>query len=196
MNDAEHGRPPARGAEDRGEQVRDLASRWPRGLGGRVDAEALAARWVASRAAAQAAGLPAWARAPLSPALASALFEARRARRLVRGLEPATAQLEREAAGRRRAGGETGSGAAGRIARLLVVSEDSSERLLRKVERLHAIHEDVLEVLVVLADEWQLGGALFGTGERARVVLIDHKDAVARLLAAVDPVESGSPGPA
>ncbi|MEZ4330385.1 MAG: hypothetical protein R3F35_01420 [Myxococcota bacterium] len=172
-----------------------LASRWPRTLAERVDPETLAESWIRSRRGAGAAGLPAYPRAPLSPALASALFEARRARRVVRGLEPASAALAQGAAGRRaaahrqRAGEVEGDGAAGRavrIARLVVISADASARLFRKIERLYADHRDVVEVLVVLTDELGLGAASFGPGERARVVLIDHKDAVARILAAVE----------
>ena len=39
-----------------------------------------------------------------------------------------------------------------------------------------------LEVLVVLCDELDLGAAAFGGGQRARALLVEHKEAVVRVL--------------
>jgi hypothetical protein len=184
------------GASGLDDEARSLASRWPRRVIESGVAEALAERWVASRASARAGGLPPYARAVLSPALATTLFEARRARRAVRGLEPASEVLEREAIGRGRAGQMGGApGRPARIARLLLVSSDGSDRLYRKIERLRISHGVIVEVLVIAGDEQALGAAVFGPGERARVVLIDHKEAVARVVEAIDAFETaGSTG--
>lgn len=170
-------------------EIEALAARWPRILieGGR--AERLSEGWVASGRAARAAGRPAFAEHPFAPALVSALFEARRARRLVRGLEAAEAALEAQRRGvvaQRDSALHASPSAPQRISRLLLISDDGSDRFYRNVERLQRNHGAVLEVIRVTCDELRLGVAVFGPGKRVRAFLVDHKDAVVRVLESLD----------
>ncbi|MFO0687350.1 MAG: hypothetical protein U0900_01430 [Myxococcota bacterium] len=166
------------------DEIRTLARRWPRELIQAGEADALAARWVESGRAAEASGRPRWAGGALTPALVNALFEARRARRLVRGLEEAEAALRAQALG---IGGARGVDAPvpDRISRLLLVSEDGSDRFFRKISSLLRQYSKMLEVYVCACDEQALGGAVFGEGRRARAVLVDHKEAVVQVLRAI-----------
>lgn len=166
-------------------EARILAGRWPRELIQAGDADALAARWVASRRAARVAGRPPWAGGPLTPAMVAVLFEARRARRIVRGLEDAEAALKAQALGVRGAAGASSAGAPDRISRLLVVSEDGADRFFRKIESLSRQYGKMLEVYVCACDEQVLGQAVFGEGRRARALLVDHKESVVQVLRAI-----------
>ena len=174
-------------------QGRALAARWPRALIEQGAADSLAARWAASRSASSAAGRPAFAHHPLTPDLTSALFEARRSRRLVRGLEAAEEVLEAQAIGVRRATPDSRptpdppqGPSSGRISRLLLTSADGSERFYRNINTLMRKYGEMLEVLVLTCDELELGAAAFGKGQRARAVLIEHKEAVVRVLRGLD----------
>jgi len=159
---------------------------WPRALIASGRAERLAAYWRTSLAESAAAGLPPFARHAWSERLADALYEARRARRLVRGLEGAEAQLASEAVGLRARSRATAPGVgeaegeASRLSRLLVVTEDGAPRFYRAVESLRRRHAGRLEVLVLACDEVRLGERLFGRGRRARAVLIAHKESLVR----------------
>jgi hypothetical protein len=57
----------------------------------------------------------------------------------------------------------------------------------------------MLEVLVLACDEEALGAAAFGPGQRARALLVEHKEAVIRVLEALDQLEGAGeakrPGP-
>ena len=162
-----------------------LAARWPRALIEQGAADSLAERWTASRRAALAAGSPPFARHSLTPELASTLFEARRSRRLVRGLEAAEEALAAQLAGVRPAvpgPDATLSKAPGRISRLILVSVDGSDRFYRNINQIVRKYGETLEVLVLLCDELELGAAAFGGGQRARALLVEHKEAVVRVL--------------
>jgi hypothetical protein len=172
-------------------EVRTLAARWPRALIEQGAADSLAARWTTSRSASSAAGRPAFAHHPLTPELSSALFEARRSRRLVRGLEAAEEALEGQALGVWRVMPDSGppaapSTGAGRISRLLLISADGSDRFYRNINSLMRKYGAMLEALVVTCDELDLGAAAFGKGQRARALLVEHKEAVVRVLGCLE----------
>ncbi len=174
-----------------------LAARWPRDLIERSLAGPLARRWTASRRAALAAGRPPFARHALTPALAAVLFETRRARRLVRGLEAAELALDAQHRGvqaARSAAGDRAVGAPERISRLLLLSEDGAGRFYRNVESLVRKYGVMLEVLVLAADETAVGAAAFGPGQRVRALLVDHKEAVIRVLESLSAFEGGEAG--
>ncbi len=134
------------------------------------------------------------------PALFAALFDARRARRLVRGMDAATRRLEdlaRGVAARSGTGAEAGSrggaaavngrgGASGplRMARLLVCSADGSPRFYRLVEKLASAQRGRVFVIVVESDAVSLAEPVFGEGAEARALLVDHKEAVVKVLLA------------
>lgn len=157
-----------------------LAAAWPRALIEAGLAEEITEEWLARAQRAAEAGLPAWPRYALDDRLAEGLFEVRRARRVVRGLDGAAEALDREQAGLSRAAATRPSGR--RISRLLLLGADGAKRFYRQAERLAERHAERLAVVVIEADEEALGAALYGPGQRVRAVLVDHKDAVVALL--------------
>ncbi len=168
------------------EECRALAEAWPRSIIADGTATALAAWWVGSRQRAAALGLPRIARHAMNRSLGNGLFEARRARRLERGLEGAATRLAAEAAGLEKVSDSRSGPASARISRLLIVSVDGSERFYREVEKLRERYASRLEVLLLDCDEETLGAFAYGSGRRARALLIHHKDAVVRFLSMLD----------
>ena len=172
-----------------------LAAAWPRALIAAGRAERLARGWVDSRLRAVASGQPPFARVAMLTPLERALFDARRARSLERGLEGAEARLTMEAIGLEHALRKSpGVGPVQpRISRLLIVSADGSERFYHQVEKIQARFANRLEVLLVECDDERLGASVFGRGQRARGLLMTHKEAVVRFLTLVDEIllESG-----
>jgi len=154
----------------------------PRVLIAEGRAEAFARDWAARVEQATATGLPAFPRYPLGPAIGEGLFEARRAGRLVRGLEGAESALETQELGLAKAPATRPDSNRRRVSRLLVVSADGSARFYRGVERLLARFHVRLEVVLLECDEVELGSAAFGDGRHARALMIDHKEAVVRFL--------------
>jgi hypothetical protein len=124
-------------------------------------------------------------RAELSAGLASALQSARVARRVVRGSELAERALEANALGLQHVDRKTGVQRGGRVSRMLVLADDGSQRFYRNVESLVRRHAPRVMALRVAVDERALGESLFGPGQVARLVLLDHKDAVAGVLEAL-----------
>jgi len=167
------------------DEIEALAASWPRPLIAIGLAERLARWWCKSRASALAASQPPFARHPPTPALRSALFESRRARWLVRGLEEAAKALAAQQEGLKHAPATQVEAGRRRISRLLVLSDDGSDRLYRDVEKLCRTHAVRLEAIILECDEVELGEAIFGRGRAARVVLLDHKEAVVHFLEAL-----------
>jgi len=163
-----------------------LAEAMPRALIAEGRAAGLAADWVERVARATAAGLPAYPRFPLVPSIREGLFEARRARRIVRGLEGVESALATQELGFAQAAATRPDSNRRRVSRLLVVSADGSTRFYRGVDRLLDRFGTRLEVVLIECDEMELGGATFGDGRRARALMIDHKDAVVRFLTLLD----------
>lgn len=172
-----------------------LAATWPRALIADGRAEPLTTWWTERLRDSEAKGQPPLARHAASPAVAQALFEARRARRMVRGLESAEERLAAQEAGLRRSPATQAPAGQRRVSRLLVVSADGSPRFYRQVLRLRDRYASRLEALVLECDETRLGEALFGPGQVTRAVLLDHKEAVIWLLESLDPLvdETRSP---
>ena len=83
----------------------------------------------------------------------------------------------------------------GRVSRLLLVTRDGAERFYRHVERLAAAHAPRVLVCVVDCDSAQLGGLLYERAAVAKLVLAEHKAAVAAILRAAA-VSPGAPPPA
>ena len=83
-----------------------------------------------------------------------------------------------------------------RVSRLLVLADDGSDRFYREVEFLLQRHAPRVLALRISLDEHALGGVIFGPGQVARLVLVEHKDAVADVLLALAhawQVEPGAP---
>ncbi|MFN2427817.1 MAG: hypothetical protein ABR587_15375 [Candidatus Binatia bacterium] len=116
--------------------------------------------------------------------LKSTLCLASRTGFLLRGLEAAERRLAEEQRGRALLG--TSSRDAGvRISRLLVVTNDGAERFYRNVEALLKRHEPRVYAIRVEMDEHEMGELLFGADRVARLVMVDHKNAVAEVLLAI-----------
>lgn len=122
---------------------------------------------------------------PLAPALAAALLAARDAGQLVRGLESAERTLAAEERGMRLADRRSGAPRGERVSRLLLLASDGADRFYRRVEALLRRHGRRLLAVRLDADAERLGALLFGEGRRARLVLLEHKDAVAAALLAI-----------
>jgi hypothetical protein len=134
------------------------------------------------RDALSASARPLWARgtlavatAPLDAALAAALG----------GLEAIAQQLDAEAKGMADADRASGAARGARVSRLLLVSDDGAERFYRHVETLLRRHADRVLGVRLEAGAAELGALLFGPSALARVVLVEHKDAVAAVLLAL-----------
>jgi hypothetical protein len=119
--------------------------------------------------------------AELRDALAAAGAEGR----VERGLETIVASLAAEARGLRAAG----MGSAARVSRLLIISDDGSERFLRQIGRVLHEHGNRVLALRLRCDAAHLGAILFGAGTTAKAACVSHKTAVASvLLALAEPV--------
>ena len=73
--------------------------------------------------------------------------------------------------------------------RLLVMADDGAERFYRQVERLLLRHGPRVLAVRLEVDADTLGEVVFGPGRRARLLLLDHKEAVSGvLLSMADPL--------
>ena len=121
----------------------------------------------------------------LSARLVETLLRARGAGHLVRGLESAAKKLANEDRGLALADQYSSKPRGVRISRLLVLADDGAERFYRQVESLLDRHGPRLLALRLDADEEALGGSVFGQGSRARLLMLDHKEAVSAFLLAL-----------
>ena len=124
--------------------------------------------------------------ARLTPELAQALHTARRARRLTRGLEDATQTLASEQRGLeiadQRVAQAGGDGRGQRVSRLLMLSNDGAERFYRHVETLLRRHGPRILAVRLDVEAAELGAAVWGPETLARLLLVTHKEAVAKTL--------------
>ena len=125
------------------------------------------------------------ARTVLSPALEAALKSAFAAGRVVRGIEDATRVLAAETRGLEQVDRRTGVARGGRVSRLLILADDGAERFYRNAESLLRDHAPRVLALRLSVDQQTLGRLLFGEGQLARLLLIEHKEGVAAVLRAV-----------
>jgi len=118
-------------------------------------------------------------------ALAAALRSAQSAGRVVRGLENARRRLAAEERGLRMADQDSGAPRGLRVSRLLVLSNDGAQRFYRHVETLLFRHGHRMLAVCIDVDADTLGELLFGPGRPARLILIEHKEAVCVTLLAL-----------
>ena len=111
--------------------------------------------------------------ADLNAALLEALLAAHRAGRVVRSLEKAQIVLTAEAHGQRAADRRSGIMRGTRISRLLVLTNDGSERFYRQVASLLERHGPRVVAVRLPVDAETLGESLFGKGQAARLVMIE-----------------------
>jgi hypothetical protein len=118
-------------------------------------------------------------------ALAAALAGAQREHQLVRGLELVEKTLEREARGLSMADARQATERGSRVSRLVLISQDGTERFYRQVERLMRIQGARLLVIRVDADASQLAGIVPEASGVVRALMVEHKDHVVRVLLAL-----------
>lgn len=167
-------------------RVQKLAAAFPRILIAGELALPIARNWIERLDRSVESGGPTLPVYPFTDQIRQGLFEARRARRLVRGFEGAEKALASQEVGLSKAAATRPEGGGFRISRLLLVSTDGSQRFYRQVEQLKARFSSRLEALMIDADEGALGEAAFGSGHTARALLLDHKEVVVDCLAALD----------
>jgi hypothetical protein len=119
------------------------------------------------------------------PALEAALRAAYSAGRIVRGFDLAERALAAEEKGLRHVDRTSGVVRGRRVSRLVVLADDGSERFYREVEFLLRRHAPRVLALRLAVDEGTLGELIFGPGQVARLLLIEHKDAVSAVLLAL-----------
>lgn len=117
--------------------------------------------------------------------LESALLSAHRAGRVVRGLETAERSLAAEEHGLRLADESSGVRRKGRVSRLLLLANDGSDGFYRQVENLLRRHGPRVLGIRLDVDATSLGAPLFGAGRTTRLLMIQHKEAVAAVLLAI-----------
>lgn len=159
--------------------------RLPRGLEDELDTEHLATE-LAARARPLWRGGSAFAcEAALTPSLQAALTSAFSSGRIIRGLESAKHALGGEQRGLSQVDRKTGVERGGRVSRLLVLSDDGSERFYREVESLMRQHAPRVLALRLSVDQLALGQPLFGADAPARLLMVSHKVAVSSALLAL-----------
>lgn len=131
----------------------------------------------------------------LTDELAAAVRDACSRGKLVRGLEGAQHRLAGEQRGLilsdRRSGVQRGS----RVSRLLLLADDGADRFYRAVESLLRNHGPRLLAVRLEVNAATLGEMLYGPDSVARLIMIEHKDAVSNvLLALAGQVELASSG--
>jgi hypothetical protein len=97
---------------------------------------------------------------------------------VVRSLEDAERKLAAEERGLRMADLQTGVARGIRVSRLLLLADDGAERFYRQVETLLRRHGPRVLAVVLEIDEHGLGEVLFGPGRVARLLMLEHKQAV------------------
>ena len=110
------------------------------------------------------------------------LQSAHRAGRVVRGLETAERTLAAEERGLRLVDQSSGVKRGGRVSRLLLLANDGSDGFYRQVENLLKRHGPRVLAIRLDVDATALGAPLFGVGRMTRLLMIQHKEAVAEVL--------------
>jgi len=116
-------------------------------------------------------------------ALRDALHLSRGAGVLVRGIETAKKHLDAERKGLEKAKGNVA--AQPRISRLLLISDEATERFARDVEHVLRDHADRLQCLRIKARGPAFHQGVFGDDALVQCLLIADKDAAARTLLAL-----------
>jgi hypothetical protein len=119
----------------------------------------------------------------LTDAFKKSLLTARRAGHAVRGFDNASEILLLERNGILKLNKQDGQG--NRISRLVLISNDGSDNFYNKVNNLLVKYSPRVLGSVIDADSYVLGSLLFGEGKIAKLILIDHKDAVSGVLLSI-----------
>jgi hypothetical protein len=120
-----------------------------------------------------------------SEPLAAALNAAHRAGHLVQGVDGAERALEREARGLSMADARSSIERGSRVSRLLLTSNDGTERFYRQIERLLRTQGARLLALRLDVDSSVLSGVKGASDGMARALLVEHKTSVGQILLAL-----------
>jgi hypothetical protein len=123
--------------------------------------------------------------AKLDLELAEALKIAYQTGQVIRGLESAEQALATEERGLRMADVQSGVTRGVRVSRLLILAKDGAQRFYRNVETMLRRHGPRVLAIRLEIDEKGLGELLFGPDQVARLVMLEHKKAVASVLLAM-----------
>lgn len=172
------------------------ALRLPKMMDGDPRLPAVVARLEAAQAPLWSGGSLGIADAALDEALLAVLRRAVDDGRITRGLESATTALDAEARGLDLADRHAGTSRGARVSRLVLVANDGAERFYRHVETLLLRHRERALGVRLDADAATLGERVFGPGAVAKLVMLDHKAAVAAALFAIGAQPVSAPSPA
>jgi len=161
------------------------AHQLPKPFADHADAAAFAREFAARAEPLWSGGSPRVPRLELTPELEDALRSAQSGRRLIRGLERATEALQAQQHGLAAVDSRTGVARQQRVSRALILADDGAERFYRQVDQLLTRHTPRVAALRLRLDQHALGEAFFGGQQVARLLLVDHKEAVSRVLASV-----------
>ena len=134
--------------------------------------------------AAQAAGSHALPEIALDASVQAVLQRSLRTGRLKRGFETTLDVLANERRGLENLQQKTGTDQKARVSRLILISSDVSERLRREIARALERHAPRVLALSLRTDSAELGRLLYGPDTIVKVLLLDHKEAVAEMLIA------------
>lgn len=122
---------------------------------------------------------------PFSMGLIRAMQMEHKKGRLIRGYELIERTLVTQANGQQQVDEKTGASRGKRISRLLIISNDGSDRYLRKVDALISQHGQIVLPVIIDADSERLGQLFFGEGKAVKLLLVEHKESVAAVLLAM-----------
>jgi hypothetical protein len=123
--------------------------------------------------------------AGMTSELAEALRKAYSAGQVVRSLENAERALAAEERGLRMADRQSSVPRGVRVSRLLLLADDGAERFYRHIEALLHRHGPRILAVLIEIDEHGLGELLFGPHCVARLLMLEHKQAVGSVLLAM-----------
>lgn len=115
-----------------------------------------------------------------SEALKKALLAARRSGSITRGIEAVAHEMSRQRRGLEHLNRHIPQGR--RISRLVLLSGDGTKNFYRKAEGLLSQHMPLVLGCVVDCDSLSMGSLLFGPGMTAKLVLVNRKKDVCRIL--------------
>lgn len=161
------------------------APRLPKSMDGDPRTPAVAERLASASCPLWAGGTLRVLEVALDDALVAVLRHAVANERVTRGLESAERALDAEARGLDAADRKAGTTRGARVSRLLLLASDGAERFYRHVESLLARHGERAIAVRLDADAATLGERVFGPGASAKLVMLDHKSAVAAALYAI-----------
>jgi hypothetical protein len=159
--------------------------RFPKALDGDARTPALHARLRAGCAKLWAGGVIEVPWVAWSEPLAAALTMSQREGQLAPGIEQAERALAREAHGLSLADARSSTERGSRVSRLVLASNDGTERFYRQIEHLLRTHGPRVLALRLDAGSGVLSGVVDKPGGVVRALLVEHKASVARVLLAL-----------